>query len=58
MNFEEEMVKLKEICDEMSKGEITLDRSMALYTEAVERTKRLREYIDAAKLTIEKLEQQ
>lgn len=56
MNFEEEMNALKAICDEMSKGDITLDRSMTLYTEAVERTRKLREYIDTAKLTIEKLE--
>ncbi|MBD5111374.1 MAG: exodeoxyribonuclease VII small subunit [Ruminococcaceae bacterium] len=58
MNFEEEMEKLDAICAEMSRGDITLERSMALYTEAVERTKKLREYIDTAKLTIEKLEQQ
>lgn len=58
MNFEEEMKKLDAICTEMSDGDITLERSLALYTEAVERTKKLREYIDGAKLTIEKLEQQ
>lgn len=58
MNFEEEMKKLDVICTEMSSGDITLERSLALYTEAVERTKKLREYIDSAKLTIEKLEQQ
>lgn len=58
MNFEEEMKKLDAICTEMSDGDITLERSLALYTEAVERTKKLREYIDSAKLTIEKLEQQ
>ena len=58
MNFEEEMEKLDAICAEMNRGDITLERSMALYTEAVERTKKLREYIDSAKLTIEKLEQQ
>lgn len=58
MNFEEEMKKLDEICAEMSRGDITLERSMTLYTDAVERTKKLREYIDSAKLTIEKLEQQ
>ncbi len=58
MNFEEEMKKLDTICTEMSDGDITLERSLALYTEAVERTKKLREYIDSAKLTIEKLEQQ
>lgn len=58
MNFEEEMKKLDTICTEMSDGDITLERSLALYTEAVERIKKLREYIDSAKLTIEKLEQQ
>lgn len=58
MNFEEEMKKLDAICAEMSDGDITLERSLALYTEAVERTKKLREYIDGAKLTIEKLERQ
>lgn len=58
MNFEEEMKKLDAICTEMSGGDVTLERSLALYTDAVERVKKLRDYIDGAKLTIEKLERQ
>ncbi len=55
MDFEKAMARLAEISERMS-GELTLDESMKLYTESVELTKQCREYIDAAKLTIEKLE--
>lgn len=55
MDFEKAMARLAEISERMS-GELTLDESMKLYTESVELTKQCREYIDAAKLTIEQLE--
>lgn len=55
MDFEKAMARLAEISECMS-GELTLDESMKLYTESVELTKQCREYIDAAKLTIEQLE--
>lgn len=55
MDFEKAMARLAEISERMS-GELTLDESLKLYTESVELTKQCREYIDAAKLTIEQLE--
>lgn len=58
MNFEQEMKALEEICVKMKSGDISLEESMKLYTEAVERTKKLRDYIDKAKLTVEELEKQ
>lgn len=58
MDFEKEMKKLEDISQKMSGGELSLEESMKLYTEAVELTKKCREYIDAAKLTVEKLEAQ
>lgn len=56
MNFEEEMKRLGEIAKKMEQGDLPLEESMRLYTEAVELTKKLREYIEAAKLKVETLE--
>ncbi|MCM1273916.1 MAG: exodeoxyribonuclease VII small subunit [Lachnospiraceae bacterium] len=56
MDFEKEMSKLREISEKMSGGGLSLEESMKLYTEAVELTERLKEYINNAKLTVEKLE--
>jgi len=58
MDFENEMKKLEEISQKMKAADLPLDESMKLYTEAVELTKKLKEYIDGAKLTVEKLEEQ
>lgn len=58
MDFEKEMKKLEEISQKMKAADLPLDESMKLYTEAVELTKKLKEYIDGAKLTVEKLEEQ
>lgn len=58
MDFEKEMKRLAEISDKMKAPDLPLDESMKLYTEAVELTKKLKEYIDGAKLTVEKLEEQ
>ncbi len=55
MDFEKAMARLAEISKLMD-GELPLEQSMKLYTEAVELTKQCREYINAAKLTIEQLE--
>ena len=55
MDFEKAMARLAEISELMS-GELPLEQSVKLYTEAVELTKQCREYISAAKLTIEQLE--
>ena len=55
MDFERSMARLAEISELMNK-ELPLEESMKLYTEAVELTKQCREYINAAKLTVEQLE--
>ncbi len=55
MDFEKAMARLQEISELMA-GELPLEESMKLYTEAVELTKQCREYIQKAKLTIEQLE--
>lgn len=56
MDFEKEMNKLRGIAEKMSRGELSLEQSMKLYTEAVELTKKLGDYIENAKLTVEQLE--
>ena len=55
MDFERSMARLAEISELMNK-ELPLEETMKLYTEAVELTKQCREYINAAKLTVEQLE--
>ena len=55
MDFEKAMARLSEISELLS-GELPLEQSVKLYTEAVELTKQCREYINAAKLTVEQLE--
>ncbi|MBD5129466.1 MAG: exodeoxyribonuclease VII small subunit [Ruminococcaceae bacterium] len=57
MDFEKEMKRLAEISEKMKAADLPLEESMKLYTEAVELTKKLKDYIDNAKLTIEKLEE-
>lgn len=56
MDFETEMKKLTEIAEKMESGELPLEESMKLYTEAVELTRKLKDYIDGAKLKVEALE--
>lgn len=55
MDFEKSMARLQEISELMS-GELPLEQSMKLYTEAVELTKQCKDYINDAKLTVERLE--
>ena len=57
MDFEGEMKRLEEIAAKMAE-EVSLEESLKLYTEAVELSKRLSEYIRGAKLRIEQLEAQ
>lgn len=57
MDFEKEMTKLAEISQKMKAPDLPLEESMKLYTQAVGLTKSLREYIENAKLTVEKLEE-
>lgn len=56
MDFEAEMKKLSEIAAKMDNGDLPLEESMKLYTEAVELSKRLKDYIAQAKLKVETLE--
>lgn len=56
MDFEAEMKKLSEIAAKMDNGDLPLEESMKLYTEAVELSKRLKDYIEQAKLKVETLE--
>ena len=56
MDFEAEMKKLSDIAAKMEAGDLPLEESMKLYTEAVELTKKIKEYIDGAKLKVEALE--
>lgn len=57
MDFETEMKKLSDIAAKMEAGDLPLEESMKLYSEAVELTKRLKEYIEGAKLKVEALEE-
>lgn len=55
-DFENGMKRLSEISEKMN-GELPLEQSIKLYSEAAEIVKKCREYIDSAKLTIEKMEE-
>lgn len=57
MNFEQSMKRLEEISAQMSRAELPLEESLKLYAESAELVKACKEYIENAKLTIEKLEQ-
>lgn len=54
-DFEKGMQRLAEISEQMN-GDIPLETSIKLYSEAAELVKKCREYIDGAKLAIEKTE--
>lgn len=57
MDFEKQMKRLEEIAAKMA-GEVSLEESMKLYTEAVELSKKLSDYISKAKLKVDQLEAQ
>ncbi len=54
-DFEKGMKRLSEISEQMN-GDIPLETSIKLYSEAAELVKKCREYIDEAKLEVEKTE--
>ena len=54
-DFEKGMKRLSEISEQMN-GDIPLETSIKLYSEAAELVKKCREYIDGAKLTVEQTE--
>lgn len=57
MEFEQAMKRLTEISAKMSGAELPIEESMKLYAEAAELVKFCKDYIDAARLKIEQLEQ-
>ncbi len=56
MDFEQAMARLAEISGLMSRNDLKLEDSMKLYTEAVELTKKCKEYIKNAELQVQTLE--
>ena len=54
-DFEKGMKRLSEISEQMN-GDIPLEMSVKLYSEAAELVKKCREYIDSAKLAVEQTE--
>lgn len=55
MSFEEAMMRIDEISAEMAKPDLALDTSLSLYKEAIGLIAKCREYIEGARLTVEKL---
>ena len=55
MDFEQAMKRLTEISELMGKSDLKLEDSMKLYTEAVELTKKCKEYIKNAELQVQTL---
>ena len=56
MDFEAEMKKLAEIAAKMESGDLPLEQSMKLSTEAVELTKKLKDYLEQSKQRVEERE--
>lgn len=54
-DFEKGLKRLSEISEQMN-GDIPLEASVKLYSEAAELVKKCREYIDSAKLAVEQTE--
>ena len=54
-DFEKGMKRLSEISEQMN-GDIPLEMSIKLYSEAAELVKKCREYIESAKLIVEQTE--
>lgn len=54
-DFEKGMKRLSEISEQMN-GDIPLEMSIKLYSEAAELVKKCRDYIDSAKLAVEQTE--
>lgn len=54
-DFEKGMKRLSEISEQMN-GDIPLEMSIKLYSEAAELVRKCRDYIDSAKLAVEQTE--
>lgn len=56
VSFEENMEKLGSIVAELEKGEITLEKAVALYGEGVKLSAECRKQLDEAKIKITEVE--
>lgn len=56
MDFEDAMKRLAEISAKMGDGELPLEDSVKLYSQAVQLTKQCRDYIKNARLKVEQLD--
>ena len=54
-NFEKLLHRLEEIVETMERGEITLDESLKLYEEGMEKSRKLTEILTAARARVQKL---
>ena len=57
MEFEKALSRLNEISEKMNSKDLPLDDSVKLYKEACELVKFCKEYIDNARLQVERLEE-
>lgn len=55
MKFEEKLVRLGQIVSELEGGELSLEKSIALYEEGNKLSQELNEELKSAKLKIEKI---
>lgn len=54
-SFEEALERLEAVVQELEKGELTLERALALYEEGVALTRRCQEQLDAAEGKLQEL---
>ena len=55
MDFEKKLKKIEDIAEKMESGELSLEESLGSYEEAMKVIKECEEYIENAKLRIEKV---
>lgn len=55
MSFETALDRLRDIVDDLERGELTLDESIARYEEGMTLSKRLTQQLDAAEQRIQRL---
>ena len=55
MDFEKKLKKIEDIAEKMEAGELSLEESLGSYEEAMKVIKECEEYIESAKLRIEKV---
>ncbi len=55
MDFEKKLKKIEDVAQKMESGELSLEESLGSYEEAMKVIKECEEYIENAKLRIEKV---